>query len=433
MSEMFSLLVIDDHDAKRRHIISSLRSHLSAVKLRISEAQDYESARDALKPGGVDFVVMDIKIPAGRSEPSEKWSQALLNNIVSGELCYPIHVFGLTQHHDVEETEREFYEQNMFGFFMFDWNSDSWAREISNKIIYIASALQNGAAFRLNSFDYDLLVVTARHESEFVPVKRALFGEAGAGLGHPLWKRQGSFFGTLRLAECEPQRAALLCVGEMGLAPTAAIASQAISLLRPRVVVMLGMCAGFQAKSVKVMDVLVARSSACWQEGKMYERAGASEIELLGKIRGCSPNFADLIDRQIEMNSEALNNVLTTCSESDEYLSLKEGEGAIAIPDVPTVRTGLIVSGSAVVADTKVTEEVLKRFPLAIGLEMEIFGLYTAVENSVGRRPDFVAIKTAADFGNSGKKDSAQKLASRLSAEIFKPIFSQMIKEFGRN
>jgi len=57
-------------------------------------------------------------------------------------------------------------------------------------------------------------------------------------------------------------------------------------------------------------------------------------------------------------------------------------------------------------------QEVLKRFPSAVGLEMEIFGLYTAVEGGIGRRPEFIALKTAADFGTSAKKDDAQKLAS---------------------
>ena len=41
-----------------------------------------------------------------------------------------------------------------------------------SKIEYLANAIRNGASYRLNSYDYDLLILTARYKSEFEPVQR---------------------------------------------------------------------------------------------------------------------------------------------------------------------------------------------------------------------------------------------------------------------
>jgi nucleoside phosphorylase len=139
--------------------------------------------------------------------------------------------------------------------------------------------------------------------------------------------------------------------------------------------------------------------------------------------------MAELIDRKLEMDRSRLEEVLSDFASRKEYLSLRYEMKDANIPIVPAIQSGLVVSGSAVVADNKVIKEVLKRFPSAVGLEMEIFGLYTSVEGGIGRRPEFIALKTAADFGTSTKKDDAQKLASSLSAEMFRILLTMMEEE----
>ena len=73
------------------------------------------------------FVILDVKIPAGNEPASEKWSRYLLDQITEGSLCFPMHVFGLTAHKEIADIEREYYELNLFGFFVFDWESETWA------------------------------------------------------------------------------------------------------------------------------------------------------------------------------------------------------------------------------------------------------------------------------------------------------------------
>ena len=264
MKQRVSILLVDDLETKRQTVRNVLKSKLKRFDVTIELADRYETARDRLRSQNYDFVILDIKLPAGAEPASEKWSRQLLRDILDQSLCFPMHVFGLTAHREIVEAEKQFYEENMFGLFVFEWEGTEWAARIAAKIEYLALAIHNGAAYRLNSYDYDVLILTARYKSEFLPVKSRLFGRQ-RDVGHPLWPER-SFFGTLSLSGNRKLRAALICIGGTGLSAAASITSQAIQVLRPRTVAMLGMCAGFEAKDVGIMDVLVARESVCWQE-----------------------------------------------------------------------------------------------------------------------------------------------------------------------
>jgi nucleoside phosphorylase len=427
MKQRLTILLVDDLEKKREAVMSSLRSKLPDFEVLFEEADRYETARDHLRSRNFDFVILDIKIPAGEEDASEKWSRQLLRDILDGSLCYPMHVFGLTAHSDIANAEKIFFETNMFGFFVFDWNSDNWASAISAKIEYLALALHNGSAYRLSSFDYDLLILVARHKTEYEPVKSALFGKR-KGVEHPLWPER-SVFGQIALGPGIRVRAVIICIGETGLAPAATIATQGIQILRPRIVAMLGMCAGFETKGVKIFDVLVARESACWQEGKSVDKDGDGAFDSRAKWRKWSNDLGDHIARRIEAQDEALSNLLEEFSRSSEYLALKEKYGE-KVAGAPAIKSGLVVSGSEVVSSNTVAKEVVSRHPTALGLEMEIFAIYSATELALGERSEYVAIKGVADFADKDKRDDTQVLASALSAELLKKL---LYKWFSRN
>lgn len=423
MQQRLIVLVVDDLVKKQEAIIAALTSKLRMFEFTFSVANSYESARERLQARNYDFVVLDVKIPAGNEPASERWSRQLLRDIVEGKLCFPMHVFGVTEHRDIADVERAYYEENMFGFFVFEWGSHEWATNMAVKIQYLAAAMQNGAAYRLNSFEYDLLILTARHEREFVPIRKSIFGTKKS-TGHPLW-RDGAHFGQLSIGGGRKLRTALICIGETGLAPAATITTQAIHLLRPRTVVMLGMCAGFEDKGVRLLDVLIARETACWQEGKMTEDDSGEKLDLRGKVRGWSTDLGGYVARQLEMQGAEFGEILEEFSRKKEYLGFREQFGA-QVSQRPRILPGLVVSGSAVVANDKMVSEVIRRHPLAVGLEMEIFAVYTAASLAVGRRSEFVAIKGVADLGDGEKKDAMQSLASELSALVLKRLLEMV-------
>ena len=210
MKRRFTMLIVDDLKKKQEMVVVALSNRLKHFDVAIDTADRYEGARDKLQAKSYDFVILDIKIPAGSEAASERWSRQLLRDILEGNLCFPMHVFGLTEHEEIVDAEREFYKSNMFGFYLFDWENDEWAKHIARKIEYLALAIQNGASYQLNSYDYDLLLIVARFKNEFLPVKQRLFGKQ-KGMGHPLWPDM-AHFGYLSFKQDQKLRAALICI-----------------------------------------------------------------------------------------------------------------------------------------------------------------------------------------------------------------------------
>lgn len=414
MIRQFSLLIIDDSEAKRLRTIEKLEHALPPFEMTFDIATCYEEARERLKEASYDFLILDVKLPAGDGEPEARWSRALLRDILAGRLGAPVHVFGLTEYEELEAEERAFYDANMFGFVKFDWESDDWAAFIANKIKFVATATNAAEAFRFNHFERDLLVLTARHDNEFLPIKKALFGEQASAI-HPLW-REASHFGYITT----PVRSfstGLVCVGEMGLAATAAITAQAIRVLRPRLVVMLGMCAGFKGKGVKILDSIISTEAACWQDGKYEQGNDTSKFDKRAKNRNCSLQVRGIIEHFVERYDESFAALSSKISVEREFLEIKSAFGD-AVRTAPAVKSGLLLSGSSIVADEDTRKAIEADFGTALGLEMEVYGLYTAAFKSMGKQPEYFAIKTIADFADGEKKDRAQALASTISARV---------------
>src|SRR5262249_35860544 len=154
---------------------------------------------------------------------------------------------------------------------LYDDLTTVWADKIAAKISYIFSAKLASVQFHNNNFASDSLIVTARYENEFAPIVKLIKWEAPPTANSKYFPQNKYDSGRMVLSDTQSVSAAILCVGEMGAAPSAAIVSQAINIYRPRVVAMVGMCCGFSSSSCsspsKLGDVIVVRESASWEEG----------------------------------------------------------------------------------------------------------------------------------------------------------------------
>jgi nucleoside phosphorylase len=60
-----------------------------------------------------------------------------------------------------------------------------------------------------------------------------------------------------------------------------------------------------------------------------------------------------------------------------------------------------------------------------IGVEMEIYGLYAAANNSSNPRPKVFALKSVCDFADSEKDDKAHKYAAYTSARVLEALMER--------
>ncbi|WP_429133783.1 hypothetical protein [Ensifer sp. 4252] len=282
----------------------------------------------------------------------------------------------------------------------------------------------------MSNYDFDVVVLAARHEFEYKPIKKAIFSGETHG-SFPLWSGEVTI-GDMEGPSGRKLKGALICVGEMGMATTASVAASAITVFRPKLISMIGMCCGFSdekcASPRKLMDVIVVREVSCWEEGKYIEpgEESGSEFRNRSKTRLVNDAIRDAVDLVIETADVSLTPRLQKLAKKTGFrkvlASLEKGTAR----EVPDVKFSAFVSGSSVIADEGMVKEILDRHPSAIGLDMEIYGLYAAVDRCVGAKPSVLGVKAVADFGSKKKDNRAQETASVVATEVFKGILERI-------
>lgn len=426
------ILIVDDAEEKRREVRCALLEEFQdQYALELHEAIDYEEALVRLRDGFYDLVVLDLFLPDASRSPTDDISKALIKQVVRGDLLIPpTHIIGLTAYPLEVECERPFYDEHLLALLHYDAVDGNWRTALCSRIRYLVASKRAAARFRLQSFDFDMVVMTARHENEFLPVAQTLFKRVVADEFVP-WS------GAVKIGEVAGPdgrmlKTALVCIGEMGMAPAAAAASEAINLFRPRMIAMLGMCCGFNASTSasprKLLDVLVVREVTCWEEGK-YEPdkdTGGGQFRNRAKTRLVDDAIRSQVEQTIEEAAAHLTPRLRRVARTRSYKAVVALFDETQIRAVPDVKFSPIVSGSSVVADDEVIAEILDRHPSALGLDMEIAVLHAAVDRCLGKKPSVLAVKGVADFGRADKGSEAQVMAARCATEVFLGIVGRL-------
>lgn len=426
------ILIVDDAEDKRREVRSALQEEFKdQYTLELDEAVDYEDALERLRDGFYDLVVLDLFLPDASRSPTEDISKALIIQVVRGDrLIPPTHIIGLTAYPVEVQDERPFYDEHLLALLHYDAVDGAWRSALCSRIRYLVASKRAAARFRLESYDFDLVVLTARHENEYIPVAQSLFGRKIADEFLP-WS------GAVTIGEVagpggRALKTALICIGEMGVAPAAAVASEAMNLFRPRMIAMVGMCCGFNSSASasprKLLDVLVVREVACWEEGK-YEpdkESGDGQFRNRAKTRLVDDAIRNQVEQAVEQASAHLMPRLRKIAKTSAYKAVTAQFDTDDVRTVPEVKFSPIVSGSSVVADDDMIGEILSRHPNALGLDMEIAGLHAAVDRCLGKKPSVLAVKGVADFGRADKGASAQVMASRCATEVFLGVIAQL-------
>lgn len=432
------ILVVDDSNEKYQRVMNELNKRLRTVQCKFSSATDYHSAVRRLSNSNFDIVILDLLLPLGAGAPSLDNSRALIALMMAEELFPAPHIIGLTEHVSAAEGEKKYYAENMFSLELFEWDAYAWADRIAAKINYLEKSKRAAVSYANNSYETDLLIVSARYENEFKPILSTMKWEAAPMKKSVYFPGLECAIGRLIVDKGISLRVVFVCANEMGVAPAAAITSHAINVYRPRLVIALGMCCGFsvpQCSSPSLFgDVLVARESASWEEGKYAELPDKRRVfRNKSVVQKVDNLIGPAVQTCIEMASDSIVPAFKKYLASKKPQEIKSSYGK-QIRGTPEIKYGMVVSGSSVVADSQQTAEIIARHPEAIGLEMEIFGVYTAVDKSIGqRKPSVLGIKGVADFGDGDKHDKIQAHASILAfytmLSILRKLYGEAVLE----
>jgi len=166
-----------------------------------------------------------------------------------------------------------------------------------------------------------------------------------------------------------------------GVTPGGALSTikDAIKLLAPVAVIMVGIAFGINPEKQKLGEILVSKQIFSYEPQKVKDNQNIYRGDKVSAPYSIFRKFRD----------------------GDLYW-----EGA-------RVHLGLILSGEKLINDLEFRKELQKREPEAIGGEMEGAGLYAAASDE---GVDWILVKGICDFADGNKNDDAQAQAARNAA-----------------
>jgi nucleoside phosphorylase len=187
-------------------------------------------------------------------------------------------------------------------------------------------------------------------------------------------------------------------MGSVGAAGSLATTKQAIEDLNPKAIIMVGIAFGKGGDDQKIGDVLLSEHVLQYQSEKVTK---TGEIQ----NRGGKPHCGATLLNRFESYHD------------DWHYSLAESVSS-------TVLTGDLLSGEQLIDNKEHRDELLTRFPTAIGGEMEGIGLANAAG---AKSKEWLVVKGICDFadGNKGEdKTRRQQLAAGAAASLCEHIFN---------
>lgn len=399
------ILIVDDEATRYSILIKSL-VEMGIQRSDISISVSSSDAKDKLEQTKFDLLILDLLIPLWpEDEPSEQNSEDLLNELnISEEINRPSKIIGITADKSGLKGTVEKFEHETWHVVEYEISCTDWVKKIQNCVQYLND---NPVDENLKENKFDLAIICALDDPELTEVLALDWNwEAPKPIDDHTFIYEGKFISdgkefTVCAAHCS----------RMGMVATANKAASIINLLRPKAIVMTGICGGIK-KNTDFGDVIFAECVWDYQSGKLKKDNGTSIFEI-------APH-------QI-MASTEIRSKMELFKADKEVIAQISSKYEDDITAEPKLLLGPVATGAAVVADADYVNTIISQNRKVLGIEMEIYGLYSTVENTSGNRPKVFALKSVCDFADVNKDDDYQKYCSYMSANVLK----QFVESFG--
>lgn len=190
----------------------------------------------------------------------------------------------------------------------------------------------------------------------------------------------------------------------MGLVNSAVVCARAIDLFKPKLICMSGICAGIDGKAniydVIIPDVCHQHDSGKWTSSGFVPELYSVQIDHAAKLK-----INEIIKKPDFINS--LQNEVVLKGNEFPKDAVELNFNVIMAP---------ASSGSSVVADHNMLEEIKAQHRKCTAFEMESFALYEAARQSL-HKPIYFSAKSVVDNGDNHKGDDFHRVACLVSAK----------------
>ena len=393
------ILIIDDERKKFANVSRNIIDETNIDPENIECVLNLNDARQKLRSTLYDFLILDLNLPDDQwGNPQYMAGKEFIDEIINiDSYIKPIEIIVLTEY---EEQQKKFMETNGYYFTVLKYDSlmTEWSDIICGKVKYILAREKN----KKQLLKADVVLITAV-KVETDAVKKLSNN----------WKQikvpndPNIYFKThfdKELIVIHAQQS------EMGMTAAATLTTKMIYNFSPKYVIMPGIAAGV-GKSNNFGDILIPTEIWNYSSGKYIKKENSKH--------DFSPN-PYTIGLDIDIN-ELLNQDFR-----DQLYQIKNAYSEQINNDLNIVR-GPMACGSAVVANDKVVDELIKKHQRkTIGLDMESYGMfYAATHTRKNCLP--ICIKSICDFADNNKSDSYQEYAAYTSASFIKYCIEKVL------
>lgn len=405
------ILIIDDNRAKFLPLVRGITA-LNIPRGDIHTSESASDARQKLKAESYDLVILDLCLPEViEADPSLDVVKGLLEDLndEDEDLIKPKLMVGFSAYESYIAEVQSLQSFGSMVFHLYDEQKDDWLHGILNCVKYLVGLDERK---QTEPEPVDLCIISALYAPEFTAILDLPWnwGESEL-LDHCTSIRRGTFTSGKRAYSVVAAHSL-----KMGMVSATILATKLIALCKPRFLVMPGICAGVPGKT-NFGDVLLANPSWDYQCGKRLFNNDGSQFFI-------APH-------QIHVTDSVETRVLQL-SRMPGVLAKIKNDWRGEVPDTELrLHSGPVGCGSAVLADYTIVEDIIENQQRTLlGIEMEIYGVYSAASSSPEPRPITFSLKSVCDHADNQKNDKYQKYAAYTSAQVVREFFERYMADF---
>jgi nucleoside phosphorylase len=324
-----------------------------------------------------------------------------------GDVTPPEYIFGLTANLEAMEVSREEFASRSWQLEEVGATKTSWKLKLMEKLRYLKAReeyhlLEADKTSNQKAEKYDVLLVCALQDPELSALLKATGNDwkvvTYAGDPHLYWQSELKW-GTKTI------RAVALCLPQMGLVAAGVSVSKAVTLFKPSVVAMSGICAGRKG-DCNLGDAIGVNLTWDYGSGKFTDVDGAVVFEPAPFQAPASARVVSVLT-EIRSNPAEIENIYR---ESPGYRP----------PDVPEFHVAPMGSGAAVQNHKEFFSGVATQQRKILGVDMEAFAVAWAAHEALEPQPHWLVIKSVVDFADGTKNSEIQGFGSYFSARLLR-------------
>ncbi len=398
---MIKILAVDDNASKQtsyKEICTEVGIDPNCITSTFSSID----AKRVLSSTQFDILLLDLALPNRTgSEPTKNGGIDLLHEINElTQLKMPKHIIVVSEYDEALEAVKNEAKDSFLMTIRYDATSSEWRERLSSFLTQIKRAINETT----QDYKYDFAVICALREPELNEVLNLPFS----------WSAHNELGDCTNYYIGEFHSKKLLCAAayEMGMPAASILATKIVSLYKPRYLVMTGIAAGVDREKLNYGDIMVA--DPCFDYG-----SGKRTVENNTPI--FKPDY-----RQVRLNT-GIAQFFEQLKSKDNLLRQIKDKCYYEKPDNDLhIHIGSFGSGSAVLADHAVIENVLSHDRKLLGFDMEAYGVMLAgsLSGSPGTIP--IVLKSVSDFGDQLKNDKYQKYAAYTSAKALHMLIESL-------